>query len=369
MDAVTWEKAKDLITELLSLAPADREAYLCERCPDPALRKEIDAMVRAYGMDPGFLEASPRMDAVDDDEIDELADLTPGKSVGPYVIIDRLKRGGQGQVFVSRDPRLHRRVALKCLISSRLEGDERRRRILREARAAAGISHPNVATIYDVIEHEGRAFIVMEYVAGESLAARLKRERLPIGAVLSIGRQLAAAVAAAHATGVIHRDLKPENIQLLPDGSAKLLDFGVAKAVAIALASSPTTRRQTSSIDADARYRVAGTPGYMSPEQMFGREVDDRSDIFSIGVVLYEMTTGRRPFTKSDLADILVSLTKRPPRADAGDSRVPRELADVIAKALEVDAAERFQSAVEMEQALAALDDHGQAPVDGLLTR
>lgn len=367
MDAVTWEKAKDLITEVLSRAPADREAYLRERCPDAALRAEIDAMLRAYETDPDFLEQPPRIDHVDDGEIDELADLKPGTRVGPYVIIDRLGRGGMGQVFLSSDPRLHRKVALKCLISSPLQGDERRHRIVREARAAAGISHPNVATVHDVIEHEGRAFIVMEYVEGESLAARLKRERLPIDTVVAIGRQLVAALAAAHATGVIHRDLKPANIQLLPDGSVKVLDFGVAKAIAIA--SSTTTGRQTPPIDAETRYAVAGTPGYMSPEQMLGRDVDDRSDIFSLGVVLYEMATGRRPFTKSDLLDLVVTMAKRPPRADAGDSRVPTALADVIAKALEVDAADRFQSAVEMERALAALDDRSRSRVAVLLTR
>src|SRR5947208_10715493 len=272
MDAVTWERAKDLITDVLKRTPAEREAFLREQCPDPKLRAEIEAMLGAYEKDPGFLE-QPRPPI--DEDVDEFADLQPGTRVGPYVIIDRLGRGGMGQVFLSSDPRLHRRVALKCLFFSTVEGDDRRRRILREARAAAAISHPNVATIYDVIEHEGRAFIVMEYVEGESLAARLKRERLPIGAVLSIGRQLAAAVAAAHATGVIHRDLKPANIQLLPDGSVKVLDFGVAKATAIASSSSPTTRRQTPATE-PARHALAGTPGYMSPEQMLGREVDDR---------------------------------------------------------------------------------------------
>src|SRR5204862_4421888 len=194
---------------------------------------------------------------------------------------------------------------------------------------------PNVATIYDVIEHEGRAFIVMEYVEGESLAARLKRERLTIPTVLSIGRQLVAAVSAAHATGVIHRDLKPGNVQLLPDGTVKVLDFGIAKATAIASSSASTARRQTAA--GDREYVIAGTPGYMSPEQMLGHEVDDRSDIFSVGVTLYDMTTGRRPFTKNDLVDLDVTIAKRPPRVDSSEPRVPAALADVIDKALQID--------------------------------
>src|SRR5439155_26340482 len=145
------------------------------------------------------------------------------------------------------------------------------------------------------------------------------------------------------------------------DGTVKVLDFGVAKATAIASSSSPTTRRQTPATE-PARHALAGTPGYMSPEQMLGREVDDRSDIFSLGVVLYEMTTGRRPFTKSDPLDLVVTMAKRLPRVDAGDPRVPHALADVIAKALEVDPADRFQSAVEMDQALAALVGANAAP-------
>jgi serine/threonine protein kinase/tetratricopeptide (TPR) repeat protein/TolB-like protein len=360
MDAVTWERAKDLITEVLKRSPAERAAILRDRCPDPALRAEIEAMLRAYEKDPDFLEQPPAVG----EEVDEFADLQPGTRVGPYVIVDRLGRGGMGQVFLSSDPRLHRKVALKCLLTSRIVdqgGDDRRRRILREARAAAAISHPNVATIYDVIEHDNRAFIVMEYVEGESLAARLKRERLSIPAILSIGRQLAAAVAAAHATGVIHRDLKPGNVQLLPDGTVKVLDFGVAKASALASSSAFTTERKTQGAT-QGGYVLVGTVGYMSPEQMLGREVDERSDIFSLGVVLYEMTTGRRPFTKSDLLDLVVTMAKRPPRVDADDPRVPAALADVIGKALQIDAADRFQSVVELEAAMSAIEAPSPEP-------
>ena len=352
MDAVTWAKAKDLITDILKLSREEREAFLRDRCPDPLLRAEIEALLRAYDEGTDFLERSPRLSESEsdgEDDEDELADLRPGTNVGPYVIVDRLGRGGMGQVFLGTDPRLHRKVALKCLISSHLEGEERRHRILHEARAAAGISHPNVATIHDVIEHDGRAFIVMEYVEGESLAARLKRERLPIETVIAIGRQLASALAAAHASGVVHRDLKPGNIQLLPDGTIKVLDFGVAKAMAIASSSAATTRTPSAGMRREAQ---AGTPGYMSPEQMLGHDVDERSDIFSLGIILYEMTTGRRPFPASDILSLLVAMAKQPPRADADDVRVPRELAELIAKAIAIDAADRFQSAADVERAL-----------------
>ena len=305
-------------------------------------------MLRAYDEDPGFLETPPYVD----DEIDELADLEPGTRVGPYVIMERLGRGGMGQVFLSNDPRLHRKVALKCLISSRsTAADDRRSRILHEARAAARISHPNVAAVHDVIEYDGRAFIVMEYVEGESLAARLRRDRLPMDRAVAIGRQLAAALTAAHATNVIHRDLKPANIQLMPDGLVKVLDFGVAKALAMLSTTSP---RSTQAVE--ARGVLVGTPGYMSPEQMLGRDVDERSDLFSLGVILFEMTTGHRPFDGTEPLDIVTKLTRRSLRLETDRAGVPHVFADVIAKALDVDTKDRYQSAVDLESSLADVE-------------
>jgi serine/threonine protein kinase/Tfp pilus assembly protein PilF len=353
-DPAAWEKAKNVIADALRRPASERSAFVREQCPnDPDLGAEIDSIIKGYEDDTRFLERSP---VAEENQIDELADLKPGTFVGPYIIVDRLGRGGMGQVFLGSDPRLHRKVALKCLVPSRLESEERRHRIILEARAAAGINHPNVATIHDVIEHEGRAFIVMEYVEGENLAARLKRERLTIDLAVSIGRQLASALAAAHASGVVHRDLKPGNVQVLSDNSVKVLDFGVAKEMAVGSAWSTTLPRTPPGYGEP--HGVVGTPGYMSPEQLLGREVDDRSDIFSLGIVLHEMTTGRRLFTKSDPLDQMVTMAKRPPRVDAGDSGVPSQLADVIDKALQIDPADRFQLATEMAAALGDVQAH-----------
>jgi serine/threonine-protein kinase len=240
-----------------------------------------------------------------------------------------------GRVFLGSDPRLRRKVALKCVMRS-LPGGERRLQILHEARAAAGIMHPNVATIHDVVEHDGRAFIVMEYVEGESLAARLKRERLPIGRAVAIGRQLASALAAAHACGVVHRDLKPGNVHFATDGSVKVLDFGIANA--------PT-----------AHGPQPGTPPYMSPEQLLGQGVDERSDIYSLGVVLFEMATGRRPHLETEAGELVAAVVHGAPRADAIDPRVPKPLADIIAMALAVDVESRYRSATEIAAALQSL--------------
>ena len=206
--------------------------------------------------------------------------------------------------------------------------------ILREARLAAQISHPHVATIHDVLDAPEGVFIVMEYVEGESLAARLRRERPPLAATLSIGRQLASALAAAHAKGVIHRDLKPANVQVMVDGTVKVLDFGIAQA---AFAASTVTTGSVAAVSA-ARVMIAGTPGYMSPEQMAGAVVDERSDLFSLGIVLFELIAGRLPFPVLDLRT--ESAAAATARLEAAAPNTPRAVVELVAKALEFDVTE-----------------------------
>jgi hypothetical protein len=350
MDHAAWERAKDLIADALERPAAERDAFVSARCSDPAVLAEVRALISDYAAAPDFLEQPPRLfdpgDLDDPDEPDD--DLEPGTQIGPYVVVDRLGRGGMGQVFLGRDTRLKRKVALKRLLPSRLGPSDERSRIVREARAAARINHPNVATIHDILEHETRVFIVMEYVEGESLAARLRRDRLSIGQLVGIGGQLAAALAAAHARGVVHRDLKPANIQLTPEGTVKVLDFGIAKAIAGVSTEIATT---TGSGVFELRGGQPGTPAYMSPEQLLGRGVDERSDIFSLGIVLFEMATGRRPFADDAVAR-LAAVGQPAERADAIVPAIPRALADIVAKALEGDIRQRFQSAAELGAAL-----------------
>jgi serine/threonine protein kinase len=338
----SWLETQELITATCEQPAAARERFVREHCVDPALRETMSALVRtAVG---GVSSAASQIQP----------DLPPGSQVGPYVILHRLGRGGMGEVFLGRDPRLERLVALKCLFSSHAGGDTLRARIIREARAAARISHAHVATVHDVLEHDGRAFIVMEYEDGESLAELLKREPLPPDRVIAIGRQIVSALAAAHAKGVIHRDLKPANIQVTPDGSIKILDFGIATALATV---ATTTTSTAVTLAAETRGPQPGTPAYMSPEHLLGRVVDERSDLFSLGVILFEMATGRRPFTSNNPLDVLMAAVRRLPRADSLDPKVPAPLADAIAKALAADPVERFQSATEMGVALDAARD------------
>jgi hypothetical protein len=343
MDPTSWQLAKDVISEALRRPVSERERFVRSRCPDAALADELVAMLH--------VDATI---GVGDDPDTEPYD--PGTRIGPYIVLDRLGRGGMGEVFLGNDPRLQRKVALKCVIRSLTGAGEARQRILHEARAAARVNHPNVATIHDIIEIEDRAFIVMEYVEGESLAARLKRNPLSVAEVLAIGKQLASALAGAHAKGVVHRDLKPANVQLTPDGHAKVLDFGVANAPRLTVTNPSASASTRTPAQTTVRVGQPGTPPYMSPEQLLGRAVDERSDIFSLGVVLFEMATGRRPFAGDDHLSLIVEQARGAPRTDTVNPQVPRALADLIARAMAIKADERFASAADVVSALAAIE-------------
>jgi tetratricopeptide (TPR) repeat protein len=279
-----------------------------------------------------------------------------GRSVGPYLILEKLGAGGMGEVFLGHDPRLERRVALKCLSAVASGSAESHTRVLREARAVARLTHPHIAGIYDVLEQDGRAFIVMEYVEGISLAAHLAGGPLPPAEVRLIGRQLASALAAAHAQGVIHRDLKPANIQVMRDGSIKVLDFGVAK-----ISPSPSTMVDTT-IDDHSLGGNPGTPLYMAPEQLAGRPADVRTDLYSAGVILFQMATGRRPYLETTAVTLALAMNADPaPAARAINPLVPQELSDAIGKALKRTPDHRYQSARELDAALAAVSGTSSA--------
>jgi hypothetical protein len=343
MDAASWGRLRDVVAEAVLRHPAEREAFVRSHFPDPEECTTVLSLL-------ADAEATaPQSESATDDGP---AAIGPGTAIGPYVVVDRIGRGGMGEVFLGSDPRLRRRVALKCLTGS-VPHDLRREQILNEARAAAAITHPNVAAIYDVIEKDDRMFIVMEYVQGETLAARLRREPLPIETAVAFGRQLASALAAAHRQGVVHRDLKPANVQLTPQGTVKVLDFGIANAAhSLTTAGTHSTTIALPPAATPARSSQPGTPPYMSPEQLLNHRVDERSDIFSLGVVLFEMATGRRPFPGSTIASIALAVADGAPRADAVERRVPSALADVIARALHLDPALRFQTAAEFGDAL-----------------
>ncbi len=267
-----------------------------------------------------------------------------GSSIGPYLVVERLGAGGMGEVYLAFDTRLNRKVALKSLGTASAAEPGTHDRLLREARAAAGLAHPNIAAIHDIFETGSRPCIVMEYVQGESLAARVGRGPLPCEQALSIGIQLADALTHAHAAGVIHRDLKPANVMLGPDGTAKVLDFGLAKTRD--LETDPPPDGLTHEAARSQSGKISGTPAYMAPEQLLGSQATPQSDIYSLGVLLFELLTGHRPFAETDFVGLALSIVSGPvPTVDAVAPGVPSEVSVAVARAMARDPARRFQSA------------------------
>ena len=259
-------------------------------------------------------------------------------ALGHYGIISRLGAGGMGEVYLGTDTRLNRRVAIKVLPPGTSAGDEAERRMLREARMVATIDHPNVCTIYEVATDGEQPYIVMQYIEGETLLERMRRGRIDLPETIRLAGQITSALSEAHARGIVHRDIKPGNIMISTTGVVKVLDFGVAISLA-----SPTGTTQTV-----ASLAMAGTIPYMSPEQLRGEPLDGRSDIFSLGVVLYEMVSSRRPFDRPTTASTIAAiLTEDPAPLDS-------PLAPIVARALARQPSARFPSAAAMQAALEA---------------
>jgi serine/threonine protein kinase len=268
-----------------------------------------------------------------------------GSSIGRYKIIGTLGTGGMGKVYLAEDTRLGRKIALKLLPEEFVKDKNRLWRFEREARTASALSHPNVCTIHEVGETEdGHHYIAMEYIEGRSLDHRISGRPLDIAEVLRIGSQVADTLDAAHAKGITHRDIKPSNIMITSRSQVKVLDFGLAKL-------SPTRLSEMASAEPKTTTGlVMGTVPYMSPEQALGREVDHRSDIWSLGVVLYEMATGRLPFSGASASETIDHIVHSQPQAVARfNYDVPPELERIIRKCLEKEKGRRYQAARELQ--------------------
>ena len=269
--------------------------------------------------------------------------LSPGRQLGRYGIRSQLGAGGMGEVYLAEDTSLGRQVALKVLPPDLTDNPESLLRFEREARAASALTHPNILTIYEIGEADGAHFIATEFIEGQSLRQRIKRGPMELPEVLDIGLQIASALAAAHETGIVHRDIKPENIMLRKDRLVKVLDFGLAKLVKQE-APEPDSEGVTKALLKTKPGVVMGTTIYMSPEQARGREVDERTDIWSLGVVLYQMVTGSAPFAGDTMSDVIASILKTDPQPLVHETQaVPRELEHIVRKALRKDREDRYQ--------------------------
>jgi tetratricopeptide (TPR) repeat protein len=281
-------------------------------------------------------------------------------SVGPYVLLETLGTGGTGEVHLAEDTRLRRQVALKRLTSGHLEPSGARRWLLHEARAAATLTHPNIAAIFDIIEANDETWIVMEYVPGQTLKERVRQGKVPIGQVVDIGVQLADALMAAHARGVVHRDLKLSNIRLTDEGKVKILDFGIAHVPPVAAGPDDVTAELDPSTEPGASF---STPAYAAPEQLLGRQATARSDIYSLGIVLFELLTGQRPYEGLDtLALVLSTLTLPPADPALIAPEVPDDLCAIVRRALAGDPEARFPTAADLKTALLAFASRETGP-------
>jgi eukaryotic-like serine/threonine-protein kinase len=278
--------------------------------------------------------------------------IAAGTRLGHYEVVAPIGAGGMGEVYAARDTRLGRRVALKLLSADVTRNENRVRRFQQEARSASALNHPNIITIYEIDQIEGAHFIATEFIEGETLRQRMQRGPMTLGEVLEVAIQVATALAAAHAAAIMHRDIKPENIMLRPDGYVKVLDFGLAK-----LTERPNSQ-DPDVADPDAKTQsavhtdpgtVMGTVSYMSPEQARGNKVDSRTDIFSLGVVMYEMVAGRVPFDGSSIGEVIASiLQRRPMPLVRYTSEVNPEMERIVSKALGKQVDERYQTVKDL---------------------
>jgi hypothetical protein len=345
MSPERWQRVKDLCSAALSVDPAGRDTFLTQQCQgDAALGAEVRSLLSCAARAEGFLETPAGCREAARSEPDLV-----GQRILHYDILEKIGEGGMGVVYRAEDTRLGRLVALKFL-SDALSGDvQALDRFRREARSISALNHPRICTLHDVGEHDGRTFLVLEYIAGETLAAVLARGPLPVDRALDIAIQVAEGLEAAHTRGIVHRDLKPGNVMVTATG-AKLLDFGLAKAAAASRAMESLESAPTSITDSTS---ILGTIPYMAPEQLEARPVDARTDIWALGAILYEMVTGQRAFDAASQASLIASiLDGAPPRVAAVAPQTPPLLDHVVARCLAKPPGERWAGARELADAL-----------------
>lgn len=335
-----WQQVKQSFQSAIERPPDERDAFLARACQNnPTLRSEVESLIASHDQAGDSIEAmavEAATEMLDDDR------AIVGKQIGHYQVLSPIGHGGMGEVFLAQDQRLGRKIALKLLRTEFTKNEERLRRFQQEARAASSLNHPNILTIYEIGQEDSLQFMATEYVEGETLRKYLLRAPMTLGQVLDVAIQVASALSAAHQAGIVHRDIKPENVMLRTDGYVKVLDFGLAK----------LTDPKTAHSEAPTLVKVETEPGvvmgtvsYMSPEQARGLAVDARTDIWSLGVMIYEMAAGRQPFEGETASDVMsLILQKEPLPLTHSLPGVPGEFERIVKKALRKDKEERYQT-------------------------
>jgi serine/threonine protein kinase len=358
MSPERWQRIDKLFHAALERSPENRQAFLEGACDqDSELQQEIYSLLAAADQSNGALDASPLplapVLAGDKSQSDSGASLV-GQTFDHYRIECKVGEGGYGVVYKARDTRLDRLVALKLLRVRPAADPDRKRRFVQEAKAASALNHPNIITVHDIGSDGGVDFIVMEFISGKTLGQLIGRKGLPVETALKYSVQIADALAAAHAADIVHRDLKPGNVMVTASGLVKVLDFGLAKLSEPD--SSGTASGRTTGPVTEAGM-IVGTAAYMSPEQARGDELDARTDLFSLGIVLYELATGKMPFegkTSATLIRAILHDTPLPPSHI--NAAIPPKLEEIISKALEKDREVRYQHAADLRSDLKRLE-------------
>jgi serine/threonine protein kinase len=361
MNPERWQKLDEMFHAALEHEPTARAKFMAEICAgDDELRQELASMVCHHEQANSFIESPAYAVAAETIVESDSSEALVGQTFGQYKILRVLGKGGMGVVYLAFDQELHRNVALKFLHDDVLSDKQRVQRFKQEARAVSALNHPNILTIHQIGETDGRQFIATEFVEGETLREIIKHKRLNISETLDIAAQIASALAAAHGADIIHRDIKPENVMIRPDGYIKVLDFGLAKLTEPSISNS-----KLSTLINTEQGTIIGTVQYMSPEQARALAVDARTDIWSLGVVLFEMLTQHPPFVGQTKSDAMAAILEREPAPLASyGAGVPAELQLILTKALEKDRDRRYQTAKDLLSALRALRQQLEVSAD-----
>lgn len=329
-----WDQIKQIFNKAIKFSPEKRSAFLEKACEgNEELHREVEELIESYQSN--FLEqllVEPSMESP--------RQFTDGQSFSHYAIIKQIGIGGMGEVYLARDSQLARNVAIKILLPEIAKDEDRVRRFKLEALAASALNHPNIITLYEIGEVENKLFIVYEYIDGITLREKIVRNQLTISEAVKIVGQIADALAVAHASGIIHRDIKPENIMIRRDGYVKILDFGLVKQRIFNAANEAETLHQFKT----QKGIILGSVQYMSPEQARGYEIDERTDIWSLGVVLYETLTGKNPFAGATINDSIAAILHLEPESIQKYNNIPTGLEKIIKKSLAKDTFDRYQS-------------------------
>jgi len=347
MKADRWQRIEQIFHAALQREPQERANFLKQACDsDPSLLGDVNSLLASYEREDSFFDDSASALAAE-----MFADRV-GETIGPYEVLSELGSGAMGIVYLAQDVRLGRKIALKLLPSQFTNDKDRLRRFQQEARAASALNHPNILTVHEIEQRAGLHYIATEFVDGVTLRQHLNNQRMSLDEILSVATQIASALQAAHAAGIVHRDIKPENVMIRSDGYIKVLDFGLAKLTETALSPAPSETNPGV---------VMGTPRYMSPEQARGLGIDQRTDIFSLGTVIYEMVTGKPPFEGETTSDIIAALIKDEPEPmSLTVPELPSEFEQVVKKALAKTLDLRYQTIAEFLSALQRLKNEIQ---------